>query len=199
MDALAQAVMSEARLQADQVLAQAREKSDGILQNARQQAEQERQAILERARQQAASARRQAVATAQIRARTTELENREKLLQKVFETSRQQLPTIQQWSDYDKIAVQLLREAAARLGGQVVVVHADQTTLQCLSRSVLQEIAKELNVELQVKEPLQQGTGVVVEAPDGRRRYDNTLETRLGRMQDSLRNPVYHLLKGESL
>ena len=47
-------------------------------------------------------------------------------------------------------------------------------------------------------EPLKQGMGVVVQTPDGHRRYDNTLETRMTRLQDAMRNPVYRLLMGES-
>ncbi len=54
-------------------------------------------------------------------------------------------------------------------------------------------------VRLRAGEPLARGTGVVLETPDGHRRYDNTLETRLARMQDGLRAPVYHILMGEAV
>ncbi len=52
-------------------------------------------------------------------------------------------------------------------------------------------------VRLRVGEPLARGTGIVLETPDGHRRYDNTLETRLARMQNILRASVYHILMGE--
>jgi vacuolar-type H+-ATPase subunit E/Vma4 len=42
-----------------------------------------------------------------------------------------------------------------------------------------------------------EGTGVMVDADDGRLHYDNTLETRLGRLQGSLRSPVFRVLQGE--
>jgi V/A-type H+-transporting ATPase subunit E len=199
MDTLSQAVMSEAQAEADKVLAEARARADAILQEAQLQAEAERKQILERASLEADRTRRQAIATAQIKARTIQLEQREKMLDRVFDTARQGLSNLQQWSDYDRIARQLLEEAIKRLGADKIFILADQATLQCLTSEVLGEVSKKMNVQLQVKEPIKQGIGVIVEAEDGRRRYDNTLETRLSRMQDSLRAPVYHILMGETL
>ena len=64
---------------------------------------------------------------------------------------------------------------------------------------MLEKISEELNVPLKLGAPLKKGTGAVVETPDGHINYDNTLETRLARLQNSLRSPVYHILMGESL
>ena len=199
IELLTQAVMSEARAEADQVLSDARAKADAIRQRAQEQATAEREQILERASQEADRIRRQAIAMAQIQARMLELEQREKLLDKVFEAARQQLPTVQQWSDYDQIAYQLLHEALIRLEAGAALVRADETTQQLLTGSLLDRISKEQEIKLQVGKPLEQGTGVVVETEDGRRRYDNTLTVRLSRMQDALRSSVYRLLMGESL
>ncbi len=198
MDTLSRAVLSEARAEADKILAEARAKADTVRQHAQEQATAERQEILERANQEADRIHRQATATAQIKARTLELEHREKLLAKVFESARQQLPSIQQWSDYDQIACQLLREALKHLGAGKAILRADQTTQQLLTGPHAGQISQELGMEIRMGEPLQQGTGVIVESEDGRQRYDNTLETRLSRMQDALRSPAYHHLMGES-
>jgi vacuolar-type H+-ATPase subunit E/Vma4 len=199
MDTLYQAVMSEARSEADQILSEARGKADVIRQNAQKQAEVERNEILARASQDAERSRRQAVATAQIKARSVQLASREAVLNKVFESARKQLPTVQQWSDYDKTAAGLLHEALSRLGASQAQIYADPATRQHLTGQLLERFSKELNMELRLMEPLEQATGVIVETEDGRRRYDNTLETRLNRMQDALRTPVYHLLMGETL
>ncbi len=120
-------------------------------------------------------------------------------MNKVFEAARQQLSSLQQWSDYDQTAGQLLKEAVTRLRAGKIQIYADEVTRQYLTAQLLENISKELNIELHLKEPLEHGTGVIVETVDGRRRYDNTLETRLSRMQNALRSPVYHLLMGESL
>ena len=93
----------------------------------------------------------------------------------------------------------LLKEALEHLGSNSAIVQADPHTLGLLSSTVLESITKESGVKLELGEPLKQGTGLIVRTSDGHRQYDNTLETRLNRMQDSLRNPVYRLLMGEPL
>ena len=200
MEMLSRAVLSEAQSEAAQILADARAKADAIRLEAQQQAEAQKQETLERAHQDADRLRRQALATAQIEARTRELEHREKLLDRVFTKTRQQLPDIVHWNDYAEIATDLAREAIIQLGAPKVRLHADEETSKALSKEVLDNIAKELNIQsLEVGDPLKEGKGVIVETLDGRRRYDNTLETRLIRMQDALRASVYHILMGESL
>jgi vacuolar-type H+-ATPase subunit E/Vma4 len=198
IEMLSQAVMREAQSEAEEVLSRAKEDARKIMEDAQDQADAERKAILERASQDEERTRRQVVAAAQIKARTMQLKKREELLDKVFGDARQQLSSLQQWSDYDRIALNLLREALANLQTDSVLIQADKETLQYLTDEVLEKISKELNVKLQVKGSLDQGTGVIVETEDGRRLFDNTLETRLNRMQDALRAPVYRLLVGET-
>ena len=65
--------------------AEAKEKADAIRQHAQEQAESERKEILDRAKQEAERIRSQVIATAQMKARTLQLEHREKLLDKVFQ------------------------------------------------------------------------------------------------------------------
>jgi V/A-type H+-transporting ATPase subunit E len=199
IDLLTDAVLSEARADADKILAEAQETAAKVRGEAQGEAENERRAIIERANQNADRIRRQAVASAQLNARTTTLAEREKLLVKVFDTANQQLASIQQWSDYNQIAMRLLREALANLNAKNVVVHADDTAQKVYTPEVLKKLAEELKTELRLGEPLKQATGVIIETDDKRLRYDNTLETRLSRMQNSLRTSVYHLLMGETL
>ena len=198
IEMLSQAVMREAQSEAEQVLSRAKEDAHKIMQDAQNRAEAERKAILERASQDEERTRRQMVAAAQIKARTLQLKKREEVLNKVFGEAHQKLSSLQQWSDYDRTVRNLLHEALTHLGTSSALIQADEVTLQYITDEVLEEISKELNVKLQVKGPLGQGIGVIVETEDGRRRFDNTLETRLDRMQDALRAPIYRLLVGET-
>jgi vacuolar-type H+-ATPase subunit E/Vma4 len=196
--ALSRAVWGEARAEAEQILADAKAKADVALQRAQEQAAAEREEILKRAQQEVEHIRSQAIAAAQLRARTLQLERREKLLDRVFDTARQRLPSIQQWADYDQIVCQLIKEAMAHLGADAARIRADEQTWALLSEDVLSELSKELGVQLQLGTPLEHGIGIIAETVDGRRQYDNTLEARLSRQQDTLRAPVYRLLMGES-
>ncbi|MGD0708971.1 MAG: V-type ATP synthase subunit E family protein [Anaerolineaceae bacterium] len=199
MEALSRALLAEAKTEAEQILADAKAKADAVRQRTQEQATAERLQLLDRARQEAERNRGQAIATTQLKARTMELEHREKLLDNVFSAARQQLPSVQQWSDYDKIVLSLLREALQQLKASDVLVRADKHTQKYLTDQALKEISKELNVTIKLGKPLEQGTGVIVETSDGHVMYDNTLETRISRLQNTLRSPIYRILIGESL
>ncbi len=199
IELLSRAMISEAKTEAEQITTSAQAKADEIRQHARQQVEAVRAEILERARQEADRLRGQVVATTQMKARTMELEHREKLLDNVFEAARKELGSIEQWTDYNQIAHKLLQESVQQLGSSKIQVKSDEKTQLVLDKMGLEKLSKELGVEIIVGKPLDQGVGVVSETVDGHLQYDNTLETRLDRLQNGLRSPVYRILIGETL
>jgi vacuolar-type H+-ATPase subunit E/Vma4 len=199
IEALSRAMLSEAKAEADQILADAQAKADVIRQRAQEQAAAERAEILDKARQEADRLRGQVIATTQMKARTMELEHREKLLDKVFATSRQQLTSVEQRTDYNVIAQRLVREALTQLKSEKVKIKLDARTQNLVSMEALEGISKELKTKVEFGKPLEVGTGVVAETADGHLQFDNTLETRLARLQNSLRSPVYQILIGETI
>jgi vacuolar-type H+-ATPase subunit E/Vma4 len=66
-----------------------------------------------------------------------------------------------------------------------------------LEKKTLGDISSELNGQFTIVDTLEEGRGVVIDAADGRLHYDNTLETRLQRLQSTLRASVYKMLMGE--
>jgi len=76
-------------------------------------------------------------------------------------------------------------------------IRADKVTQSVLEKKALGEISKELNGQFTMADTLEEGTGVVVNAADGKLHYDNTLETRLNRLQSTLRSSVNKILLGE--
>ena len=196
IDMLERAILTEARDEAEQIKAEAKEKADAIRQRAQGQAEAERKAILDRAREDAERIRGQAVATAQLKARSSQLAHREQLLERVFKAVKENLPHVQKRPDYDQIAAMLLREAITQLRVNKADIRADETSQKSL-KNALKDISKELNGEFNIGDALEEGTGVVVDAADGKLHYDNTLETRLNRLQSTLRSSVYQILTGE--
>ena len=196
IEMLERAILTEARDETEQIIAEAKKKAEAVRKRAQEQAEEERKAILERASQDAERLRSQAVATAQLKARSLQLAHREQLLERVFKAVKEKLPEVQKRPDYDQVVAMLLREALTQLRVNQAVVRADETTQKTLKKS-LDEISKELNVELTMGDVLEEGIGVVVDAADGKIHYDNTLETRLNRLQSTLRSSVYQILTGE--
>ena len=198
IQALSRAVMIEAHAEADQKVADATQKAEAIRVEARDQAAAERTRILEKANLDAARLRSQAIAAAQLKARTLQLEQRELLLNNVFEQAVKRLGSLQTSAGYADIFKALLKEALEHLGSDTALVQADPGTLKLLTSEALESFSKEFGVKLEPGEPLTHGTGLIVQTPDSHRQYDNTFETRLNRMQEALRNPVYRLLMGET-
>jgi V/A-type H+/Na+-transporting ATPase subunit E len=197
IEMLERAILSEARDKAEQIKAEAKEKVDAIRKRAQERAEEERKAILDKAQQDADRLRGQAAATAQLKARSVQLAHREQLLDRVFKAVKDKLPEVQKRPDYDQIAALLIREALVQLRVNKAEIRADKATQSSLEKSALAEISKELKGQFTMGTPLEEGTGVVVNAADGKLNYDNTLETRLNRLQGTLRASVYKVLMGE--
>jgi len=194
---LARAIKGEANEEAQHILADAQSRADAIRQQGRVQVEAERKDILQRSQREAENIQSNALATAQLEAQTLKLERRERLLHDIFNAARQQLSSAPQWPDYEQIARRLVREAVVHLHAPEAVVRADTDTRRILSDEALSELGKELDIHLQAGQPLADSTGVVLKTPDGHRRYDNTLQTKLSRMQESMRTTVYRILVGE--
>jgi len=197
IDMLAQAILTEARDEADQIKAEAKERADAIRRHAEEQAESERKSILDRAHQDADRLHSQVIATAQLKARSVQLAFREKMLDSVFEEARQKLETVKQRADYDKITASLLREALLQLQANKAQITADDSAQLFLKNRALADASKEFNGEFSLGPVLEEGTGVVVDTADGRLHYDNTLENRLSRLQNTLRSSVYKVIMGE--
>jgi vacuolar-type H+-ATPase subunit E/Vma4 len=197
IDMLARAILTEARDGSEQIRAEAQTQAEAIRTRARGQAESERNSILDRARQTAERLRSQAVAAAHLKARALELEHREQLLGRVFQSAREKLPEIQKRPEYAKIVAGLLTEALRELRTGNAEVRGDAATLKVLKDSVLAQVAADLKVQLSLGKPLEEGSGLVVDAADGHLHFDNTLETRLVRLQAAIRSSVHQVLMGE--
>jgi vacuolar-type H+-ATPase subunit E/Vma4 len=197
IETLSRAILKEAQVDAEELKEEATAKAEAIRQRAREEAEKEKQDILARARQEAERLRSQSLASAQLKSRTLQLENREKLLDRVFQAARERLPEIQKRPDYPQLAATLLREALVQLRVNKAEVRADKTTRDLLEKGTLDELSRELGGQYTLGEPLEEGLGVVVEAAEGRLHYDKTLETRLKRLQGNLRASVHKILMGE--
>ena len=197
IQALSRTVLNEAHAEAERIMAEAQANAQAARERAQAQASSERDEILSRASQEAERLRGQAIASAKLQAHTAALKRREELLNSVFEAARQQIAEVPLRDDYDQIACALLRQALINLGADTVVVRADERTQTALTDQLLAEVSEELGVQVKHGTPLEHGVGLIVQTTDGHRQYDNTLEARLERLQNTLRAPVLRLLKGE--
>ncbi|MRS02686.1 hypothetical protein EG832_05605 [bacterium] len=196
---LSREIIQQAEADAEKILTEAKAKAEQIRNHAQEVIAADKKRILEQAKNDADRIRGQAIATAQLNARTLILESREKLLVSVFESSMEKIPTVQNYSDYPAIVENMALEAITQLNVKKVILHADKVTNDLLKDSVLKKISTKFDGTIELGEPLKKGTGIIAETADGHLNYDNTLETRLRRLEGELRSPVYHLLMGETL
>lgn len=196
---LSREIIQQAEADAEKILGEAKTKAEQIRNHAQEVIAADKKRILEQAKNDADRIRGQAIATAQLNARTLILESREKLLVSVFESSMEKIHTVQNYNDYPAIVEILALEAIQQLAVNKVILHADKVTHDLLKDSVLKKISTKFDGTIELGEPLKKGTGIVAETADGHLNYDNTLETRLRRLEGELRSPVYHLLMGETL
>ena len=199
LDRLSKEIFSQAESETNQILVDAKHKAEEIRNRAKQEAAEEKARILDQAKRDAERLRSQALATTQMKARTLQLESREKLLVETFEAARQKLAGVQQRSDYEAIVKRLILEAAEQLGAKQVKLKADKTTAKLITEKMLKEIAAEFKGKIELSGTLEKGTGIVASTEDGHLTFDNTLETRLAHLETELRSPVYHVLMGETL
>jgi vacuolar-type H+-ATPase subunit E/Vma4 len=192
--ALEQAIMEMAQQEVQTILSEAQTQAESIHKQADVKAEVERNKVVQAAQKEVDILVSQATSKAQLEAQMLKLQRRERLLEHTFAQVREQLASITERPDYTDIVQRLIREATTYLGEETLTVHADPKTQTLLTAAVLNELARELNVSWELGTPLDNGTGIVLAAAGGHRRYDNTLEARLTRQQDSLRSAVYHIL-----
>jgi vacuolar-type H+-ATPase subunit E/Vma4 len=194
---LEQAIMQEAKAEAKQILNDAQVQAARIKQQAQAEANDERDAILQSAQQKVTDQQKQSNARAHQEAQMLKLRRREQLLERVFTAAREHLASIPGRPDHAKIGHHLVREAVERLAVDEIIVRTDGGTWENLDETTLKKLGEELGVHLIAGERLSQGTGVVLETPTGHRYYDNTLETRLERIKNTLRAPVHRILMGQ--
>jgi len=195
---LERAIMEIAQQEVQATLEEARAKADGLRKQAEIEAAAESDHIIEAARQTVEKLFDQAKAKAQLEAQMLKLQRREQVLLHTFDKARLQLATIPERPDYADIVRRLISEAATYLGDEAFVVQADAATNHVLDDAFLEDLAQKLNVQLARGDQLEEGTGVVLTTPDGHRRDDSTLETRLTRVQDNIRTAVFHILAGDA-
>jgi V/A-type H+-transporting ATPase subunit E len=198
IQALENAIMAEARRETRQILEEARRQAEQLKLEAQLALDAECAAIVQQAQEEVTALQGHAGAAAQLEAQSLKLQRREQLLSSVFDVARQRLAEIPPAPDYGDIVRRLIQEAARQLNAPELQIHADAATAAILTEAVLAELSAILRVQLSLGEPLAQGTGVLLATPDGRRRYDNMLETRMARIKESLRTDIYHLLRGDT-
>ncbi|MBN1246722.1 MAG: hypothetical protein JXC32_03650 [Anaerolineae bacterium] len=200
VEALTEAVISEASRDRDRLLKNAEATAHQIRDQAVSDSMAEKAKILAEAESRAVQAKEQARAAGRLEAQQITLGGRESLLNDVFDAAADRLHDPNQLDDYDDLAKALLRDAVVHLDNvDTLVVLADPVTREALTLSVLADLSQELERQLSLGDALENGVGLIVQSVDRRVSYDSTFQQRLARQRSGLRADVFAILKGRSL
>ena len=178
---LTQAVLEDARTQADAIIAQARQQGTAVLAKATAETGQTRQERMKVAQAEATrrtEAIRAALAVEAARMRAARVEA---LLQALYDEARRRL-VARQGFDYREALVAMVTEAAQHMAGGALVAK-----LSPADRAV---VADRLGAFTLVADPAITDGGAVVLDADGRRVWDNRLPARLERLWPELRRQI---------
>ena len=199
--ALARAILDDTKVEAERIVAGAQNAAHRVLAQAKEESAALRADILAQAEGVAAHLEQQAMATSRLEAQRVMLGRREELFDKVFDLAAERLARLYQEEEYPRILGALLVDAAERLSEpSECVVRVAAGDLPLLTGDLMGEAAGRWRgrVHLAIGEPVEISGGVIVETPDGRKRYDNSLEARLAQARARLRADVFRLLRGQS-
>lgn len=182
----------EAQAEQDKGLAEARARAEEITATARREAEEIIAANQRRLEAEAVQARTRATSTASLRAAALILAAKDEALRKVFEQAEAELRAAAAHPARRRAMLrEFLREAAQGFPPGRAVVEVAPGDPQ-----VVQEVCRELGLDLEVRESGQVSDGVRLVSPDGRAVVENTLPSRLARARREMVSRVAEILWG---
>ncbi len=184
-----QAILEEARQDAENILDLARREAERILAGAREELERAYQAESPKAATQVANTRyKQIIAAVELEARKQGLLTRERLIAEVWQQVADRLRGVRNEAPYPDLLKRLAREGISALDGnqfEIIVAPEDR---QLITLEFLQELSEQTATTLSLSEESEpEMTGVIVRRADKRVRYDNSLQGILQRQENVVR------------
>lgn len=195
-DRLAQALLAEAKEEAERIRRAAAEEAGRSIAEAEAEAAERREAA---ARMRDAEARRSqvaALALARLEARRQLLEAREHLIERVFALAAAALEALRARPEYESVLARLVGEGVAALGGQSFVLEVAPEDLPIAERVAGSMASSNLAIETRAREGL--AGGCIVWRADRRAFSDDTFVAALSRNKPRLRALVAHWIWGDS-
>ena len=141
VDDILKKIKAEAEEAARQVVSQAESEADGITGEARKRVDAERERLLNRARQRASEERNRIVTMAKLSARRELLEEKQRLLDRVFEETKSGIASMEK-SEYRRLIGAFLAGTVGEGGAEVVVDTDEKRIDQAFLDSVSGELGR---------------------------------------------------------
>ncbi|MHC4742990.1 MAG: V-type ATP synthase subunit E [Planctomycetota bacterium] len=194
-------IESDARAEAEQIVAEAEKKAAEKRKYAEKRIESTLNDAGQKAAEQAEAAKRKVVSGAEIEAKRRSMHARDAVMREITDLAEEKLRSMVGIAGYADILTGWLIEAAIGLDAESASVNASQKELALIDQSMLSKVSKEVqtqtgknvNLRLSDEQPLS-SQGVVLTAADGRTAFNNQVRTRMLRNQRQIRTEIYNAL-----
>lgn len=189
-DKLKQELLADANAQAAEIMARAQEEADRMIEQARRNAAERREARLAAAMEEAEKRCRSIFADVELETSRRWLRKQEACIDELLQTALAKADKAEGFDRASSLA-SLAKEALAAIGDRDCSVFFNPADEVVVTRDWLQKLSREVypgstSVYVLKADPSIDG-GIVLETKDGARQVDNSYRTRLLRMKDGLR------------
>lgn len=194
-------ILGNAKIEANKILADAKEQTKEILQRGQVAAEKEKNSILESESKKVTEIEKQQIASINLQARREILQKKEDEIKKVFNLAETELKNFHKKATYPKLLKNLIIEAGTAIGGGVISIKTkkgDATKIKDLT-SIAKAITKVCGNKCTLKiskETIDTMGGVILQTEDESITIDNTFEARLEQKYRVIRTEIANTLFG---
>ena len=179
-------ILSDAKLKAEQILAEANQKAAEIREKAKKEAEQEAEQILAKGKLDAEAVRR-GILSSKLRAnRLKILEEKNRIVENVIQSVEQELSMIAGSNQFQNTLKRLVTEAVDAIGSEEPIVRVG---FKEASKNDLEQLGKSLprgSKFVVENQPIDGLGGVVASDPQGKIVFSNSFRSRLERLDNQL-------------
>jgi vacuolar-type H+-ATPase subunit E/Vma4 len=202
--ALVAGIESDAKNEAEQLLQEARQKSEERMKYVQKQADSILKEAAEKADRQADAVQKKILSGVEIEVRRKSMQIKDRIMGEILNQVRKKLSELISGEEYKDILFQWIVEAGLGLGAEHAFVNASQGEKDIIDSKLLVRAARKvedisgIHMEFSLSDDNPLGAqGVVLYSEDGKTAFNNQVSTRILRKQREIRDVIYTRLFDE--
>lgn len=192
---IASEVLGDVQKEAEAIIIDAENQAKETLQTAKQQADQSYQGIINQAKAQAEAERKKIVSLTEVEIRNRLLQTKEELVDAAFDRAVEKLNAFVKTAQYQDYLLKLVEEAAKKIGVKNLVIYVNAKDRAWLGQGSLDSLSKKLRLEMKLSDQTEDFIGGCrIQTADGKILFDSTIDNRLQELKPNLRAQVAKIL-----
>jgi len=194
VDKICASIREDGEREIESIIGKAKQTADDIVARASRAGEEAAGKILKEAREKGETARKRLLSSVNLEVKRAKLRAREEIVRIVRERVEEAVARCRESGEYAAVMTGLLLEAISALDGDSFIVRANPEDIDLLEKTVFPAVrTAEPRISKLEAKPFERPSagGVHVGVPGGNVIYDNTLEARLYRLREEIRNIIF--------